>query len=332
MNTIYTSWVGGISGDSQLIMNSSMAGTLRINAIEDYRASNIVSSGIVINGEAKNCVNYANIIGVTEACGIVYSGFVDGCINYGNISSDSHCAGICISSNGGDIKNSINYGTIECELIGAGISIMTANVMNCINYGDVKAKYASGILNQSTTARNIINYGNVYTTGHGAGISNAGCKAFNMINIGNMYVNALSNDIYCGGIFGHMAFESYLAGAVSIGNIYYTNTEDNYTNDVSIGALMISLLVLKENTYYQAYDFRVYDKNNIAFKDNQTPVATLDMLNSKSFWLSLGFDEVVFNMDNLDYENEKYPTLRFENELLEKFSNIFENFETKAKT
>lgn len=158
---------GNVESPWSGMINGVRGTTIVENCINkaDFIKTTSNTSGLIVNwlesGTVKNCKNYGNITihGAFNFGVIVFKwrgGDIDSCENYGNISAAS--TGQTVTAGGivgnseigagglrGAIKNCINYGTIDCPYttsVGGIIGSLQydKNIINCANYGDIKAK------------------------------------------------------------------------------------------------------------------------------------------------------------------------------------------------
>ena len=190
--------VGGIGNQytetgSVIIKDCNNFGEIKCNTTSSWGAKG--AGGIC--GHAKNikieyCSNYGKISSSYHAGGIIGSGSnikIDKSINYGEISGvtieTGNHGGIVgwVTSNENRITNTANYGNVQTELdkiICGGIvgnissgdwdSIITTNIENCYNFGNIKTKNgeAGGIMGTQGTIcnHNEVNLKNVYNIGN----------------------------------------------------------------------------------------------------------------------------------------------------------------------
>ena len=239
-----------------------------------------IVSTLLRNGIIKNSYINTTITGNYEIGGCaskveVYSG-VNGkilnVVNRSNITANRTAGGILAQGNGNvTIKECVNYGTIK-SVKGDGAGIVCAGVGN---------HYIS----------DCINYGDIYAYDFGAGIirdSNSSiAEISNIINVGTIYIE----DDYTGQkLYGSTVGTCNVSGPIVSGAISLVDfpTKENYTFDYK------NCYVVDTSKEYQFHS-----------------VATPKQLNDKSWWISIGYDENIWNLDNLDYEKALYPTLRF---------------------
>ncbi|MGM9972097.1 MAG: hypothetical protein ACI35W_06790 [Anaeroplasmataceae bacterium] len=299
--------ISAISRDMKLISNSTVSGDIIVNGSESGVMSSIFTVGILTYGKAINCVSKIDMTSTYAAAGICRSGKAINCENYGDISSARYSYGITWS---GNVNKCINYGSMISNEEAGGIIGSYAYVYECINYGEITAVNATGIASEAMEIKNSINYGTIKGKENASGISVRNSYIINVINAGDII-----GDIYCniGSIVSYNYSESYISGAVCIGHSYSDTYE--YMGPYSYVCHNSSYLTINEGTIFQAYDFLFHSEEDTK-KDELTPIASLEMLNSKEFWISIGFSEDIFNLENLDYEAGIYPTLLFEKEIL----------------
>jgi hypothetical protein len=113
----------------------------------------------------------------------------------------------------------------------------------------------------------------------------------NKVLISNITINANSGQQ--GGGIGYL-YTSRIANSLAIniikanGSTYGVNSGGNIVNHV--------------NNNYASF--------NSPIQNNTNSIASLDQLNSSDFYITtLGWDNAIWNFDNLDYANGIYPTL-----------------------
>ncbi len=265
----------------------------------------------------KNCsVDAASSVLITTSSygyvgGIV--GYCDGntliqnCTNIGNINLDSDnsnasVGGIAGYNAGGTVRYCTNTGNVNGnqnkneEYVGGIVGYNdNGTVMSCTNSGEVSGNGSGGIVgkNEGGTVSHCTNSGEVsgdcsggivgYNYGRGAGATVSNC-----INSGD--VNGGFN---VGGIAG------WNDGTVSI----CINT-GNVSGDGGDYAGGIVGFCSASSTHLNCYATNLY-------KTTIGKIVTLQQLAEKSFWRdTLGWDEAIWNFDDLDPSSGKYPTLR----------------------
>lgn len=138
-----------------------------------------------------------DILSVSGLVGYLSEGVVDNCHVYATVIADgldySHAAGVVYDSYKGSIKNCSNHGKIEAQAKeaswAAGVlykNSSSTTIDKCTNYGNVKAKYASGVVESTNgIVTNCYNSGKVIGTAVSAAIiaSNGG-RTVNCCNKG----------------------------------------------------------------------------------------------------------------------------------------------------
>ena len=231
------------------------------------------------NGTVENCVNKAKIIStsnqvggiVGRVTGVGASGVVEiiDCVNMADIDGVSNAAGIVGRFDlGGDgkngtynVKNCANYGTITAKEVSGGIiglysnnaSGCTSYIENNLNAGNVVAtgEIIAGIsgyfrvYEQSMTVviRNNMNVGNVSTTGSGMniggiiGVGNAKAGAYTLAYNYNASLVSNANNKDNGVIASYLSANATVANNYALEMGVYGNTDfvtmvgkDNYTS------------------------------------------------------------------------------------------------------
>lgn len=271
----FTGYVDNIQIVSPYIVTNSNCGILA-----SYLSNAYVSNVKIINPYVKCKVDFGTI-----ACSIYDSLLTNVSVEGGTILGERSIGGIFYYASNCRIKRAINSANITATKeyasgIGVNIEGGGSNVVEeCINYGTIKSpKCATGIVSSGGFSHisNCINYGYTSTAGIvDFGSSSSGYYS-NLINAGSGSANTVG-DSYERGI--------EINSAVSLVN----HATDEYWN-------------IKYNNCYVVDTSKEYMYHN---------VATLKQLNDKSWWISIGYDENIWNLDNLDYEKGLYPTLRF---------------------
>ncbi len=276
-------------------------------------ATNSCAGGIV--GESRSdtlfidCENHGTIYGAGASGGILGVGAADtfiNCENYSSIESIHHAGGIAGYGNA-IFENCINYGSVTStdttiipdtgtsQAYAGGISGYRGIFANCANYGEITSvAYAGGItfdLHNQTVA-NCVNYGVIKSDNYAAGIACNATYYSEIINCAN--------------------FGAIDAGVSASGIIYNTTSwvdyDHNYDTVITNCANYGSISSNNNST-----EGIVYDKKNnkivncYVIYENATAVD----FSSKEFYTEiLGWDDAIWNLDNLDIENGIYPTIK----------------------
>ncbi len=262
--------IGGIAGTGCSITNCENNGTVTGNKHVGGIAG--MCDSVI------NCVNNGNVTGNDRAGGI--TGGIDGskftitnCENNGNVTGNGNVGGIAgiVYS----ITNCVNNGNVTSKGSSGGIAAVSDSITNCVNNGDVTTEScAGGIAYTISSVTNCVNNGNVTGNKIVGGIAGANGPITNCVNNGDVTGN---EDV--GGIVGFS--RSIITNCVNNGNVKGGGIVGR--ND---GATITDCYVIG---------------NNI----------TIDKLNSKQFYTEvLSFDESIWNLDDLDVANGKYPTLK----------------------
>lgn len=150
--------------------------------------------------------------------------------------------------------------------------------------------------------------GEINGKGDVAGIINRGSSS----TIKNCYNSATINGRdTCAGIaiFAKNIVNCINAGTIGRGGKNADGGISAYKANVEQGCVILENVLGKTYEKKDLIDcFIAFNKNK--FSDSYS-IASIDELNDKSWWISIGYDETIWNLDNLDYENGLYPTLRF---------------------
>lgn len=148
---------------------------------------------MILNGTAKNCVNYGNMLATKrDALGIGATTAIN-CQNYGDVTGCTYAMGIGAAK----AENCTNYGNITSTTAeningragAAGISLTAGRKVNCENYGTIISSYdrasSFGIGGGTDDSYGCANYGKVISKGVAAGIYNAS-RITDSINYGDI--------------------------------------------------------------------------------------------------------------------------------------------------
>ncbi len=244
------------------------------------------SSSIFINCENSGAVSGKCVVGgIAGGKDLDASMFDEGpvitfenCKNYGNISGENRISGIMGIGNFVQISNCANYGNISSSEGGA------AGIVSCLESGNnTEIRF--------TKIKNCINYGSVVVEGEGyyaGGIVGFGSESTELEDCVNF--GTVSGYEWVGGIIG-ATFDMNMAIC-----------QTTLTNCVNYGSVSG-----EKNCGSMAGRGKINLENCYVFGEG----ATLEDLNSKSFYTdTLGWDPSVWNLDDLDVEKGKYPTLK----------------------
>ncbi len=287
------SYVGGIVGSCNINENITDCENHGTVSADEY-AGGIAGGG----GSIANCKNNATVSGdnyVGGIAGLLYNyGKITNCENHGAVDGEDYIGGILggiqeYSSNT-EISYCENYGKVDGEKYVAGIAgALPEKIFACINGGNISGElYVAGIAGKSLEE------------------SNNRLDITNCLNTGNV-----SGEDVVGGIVGYCNDMADLSHCISFGKI---------SGDSSVGGVVGEYRkpLMHCASYgdillggYQVYDINgingmEYDRNcNFVLNDN----ATANDFNSKSFYIEkLGFSEEIWNLDELDVKNGKFPT------------------------
>ncbi len=174
--------------------------------------------------------NHGDIIGLNYAAGIISHGeyaYIDSCINHGNIQTvgeGEHAGGIACGRNCNYLSGCINYGKVSSYRYVGGIVSQSASVFDCINYGEVRGElsYVGGIAGDVEAdysyVSGCINHGDVYgyswVGGISGGMGDSDSTVADCVNLGN--ITGIRNNI--GGILGD-SYECTLTKCYNAGNV-----------------------------------------------------------------------------------------------------------------
>ncbi len=268
--------VGGIvgSGSGNLIIDNC---TIDANSsiFGDYSVGGIVGLG----AEVRNCVNNATISSKGIAGGIAGQAVsVTNCVNNGSVSGGTRFFY--------DGKN----------LVG-GIVGYAESVMRCTNTATVTGTYdVGGIVGRCTSISNCSNSGTVSGDFRVGGICG---RPIGDLSITNCMNNASvsCNDLICGA-----------GGILGCPDLGEESESATITNCVNIGDIILKDIVSKES----GISSPAYTGNNAKIVNCHSLGAntSADELSEKQFYIDLGFDEELWDLDDLDIENGKYPKLK----------------------
>ncbi len=206
---------------------------------------------------------------------------VKNCTNYASIIGSDCVGGIIsgwweISQPRASIENCANYGSVTGKEVAGGIwgcvstSVMPNVFDNCVNYGAVTSNMIAGGI-----------IGHIYYP----------TTSFLFENCAN-YGSVTSECMETAGIVGW--------GDLDV-NVY---SPIHLENCINFGVCRGGNDLIIE---FMGFDISVTITNCFSLDEN----VTIDQLNSKSFYTdTLGWSEEIWNFDDLDAENGKYPTLK----------------------
>ncbi len=287
------SYVGGIVGSCNINENITDCENHGTVSADEY-AGGIAGGG----GSIANCKNNATVSGdnyVGGIAGLLYNyGKITNCENHGAVDGEDYIGGILggiqeYSSNT-EISYCENYGKVDGEKYVAGIAgAIPEKIFACINGGNISGElYVAGIAGKSLEE------------------SNNRLDITNCLNTGNV-----NGEDVVGGIVGYCNDMADLSHCISFGKISGDSSVGGVVGEyrkplmycASYGDILLG--------GYQVYDINgingmEYDRNcNFVLNDN----ATANDFNSKSFYIEkLGFSEEIWNLDELDVKNGKFPT------------------------
>ncbi len=324
--------VGGVAGIFSNIINCTNNGTVMgsgyiggiIGSAEDYEIGGILS-GCVNNGTVTgqqnvvggiagrtyvsivDCTNYGDVTGTEYIGGIAGRinnqalNFISKCINHGSITGTDYVGGIVGTAI--RVNNCTNYGDVVGEYVYiGGIAGYVREISNCTNYGHVAGdetdKYGEntdsvgGIAGRANLATNCNNNGLVTGQWNVGGIIGIGYYNNNTDTAEAVITNCINNGSvkatkdYVGSIVGLGSTAASISHCVNIGSISGRNSTGAIAGGNTMSGTMADCYALNQN-------------------------ATAAELSSKKFYTeTLGFDETVWNFDNLNIGAGKYPVLK----------------------
>ena len=184
----------------------------------DFSANDSNIAGLVhtaSNCHIENCINTGNITDAYEAAGIVASinnSEIKNCTNKGDITNAEGAVGICAYAYNTKVEECSNYGNIiDNEYVASGIvgCILQAQIINCTNYGKIKADdcaagifYANsrddeGYYDQKDIIQGCTNNGEITSIDVAAGIVSSiyNCNIDNCTNNGDVQAGSLGGGI-----------------------------------------------------------------------------------------------------------------------------------------
>lgn len=184
----------------------------------DFSVNDSYIAGLVhtaSNCHIENCINTGNITDAYEAAGIVASinnSEIKNCTNKGDITNAEGAVGICVSANNTKVEECSNYGNIiDNEYVASGIVgiILQAQIINCTNYGKIKANNCAagicysnsrddeGYYDQKEIIQGCTNNGEITSTDLAAGIVSIiyNCNIDNCTNSGDVQAGSLGGGI-----------------------------------------------------------------------------------------------------------------------------------------
>ncbi len=285
--TDQTAQLGLFTSSSGVIQDLHMKGirfivNLQSTAVQDYRIVGGISSGIACGGivAGSGGTSFINC-SVDKNSYISISG--DGVNEW-----DGGVGGIVgTSSDYNSWINCQNYATISSNVGAVGGIVGYGSGLNIVNGG------------KGDIFENCANYGSVTGTDFVGGIAGYyNAKSFvNCFNAGTVTDTYADNySTFAGGIVGIGGRNTILENCVNVGTVMAHGWNQCIFGNVETGT--------NDTTDFSWMDNFV---NCHAIGDNES----VEMLNSKSFYTdTLGWSEDIWNLDDLDIENGKYPTLK----------------------
>ncbi len=282
----YSAVCGGMIGDAYNLTLENC--TVDKTSVINTNTGSV--GGLVGNGTDVcfiNCENHASVSGRDGVGGL--AGGVAGelvefinCTNTGTVTSQGNAGGFVASATG-KFQNCTNSGAVSGDrcvggLIGWGTGSFTA----CTNSGTVNGRsYVGGIAGDGHYRfTDCMNAGSVNGIGRVGGIigeCDEVVTIVNCANFGTVYGKNSVAGIACGG-------KCTATGCINYG-------------ELSCGENVSAYPIASSGTFQNCY---------APGKD-----LTVEQLNTKSFYTgTLGWDASVWNLDGLDVENGKYPTLK----------------------
>ncbi|MBE6550003.1 MAG: hypothetical protein E7670_06200 [Ruminococcaceae bacterium] len=297
------SYAGGFVGSlggysfSLTITNSYNSGDISVSGNNDSSAGGLVGYGASGGSSSltiTNSYNSGDISASNHVGGLVGELFgSEGCLyitnsyNSGNISSSNSAGGLVGYCYGGSssltITNSYNSGNISSSnsaggLVGYNSSSLT--ITNSYNSGDISV---SG--NNGSSAGGLVGYG-----------ASGGSSSLTITNSYNSGDISASNHV--GGLVGcNYGPTLYITNSYNSGNI-----SSSYRAGGLVGFSIDTVSCAITNSYSLV-------KGNKGENGKPCSVAQLD---SKEFYTeTLGWSEEVWDLSSLDFNNKKYPKLKF---------------------
>lgn len=302
-----TTYIGGIIGlvqDHCSVVSCVNDGMIGCEGVS-YGVGGIVGCG---NGRIENCTNASSISVTADGknspsvraggiCGIAgYNLSLLSCVNTGNVT-------VMIKTQG-------NSSAVSCGGI-VGYTESGCVIVSCSNYGDISGDTLGAVTHfdfggivgtlENATIRNCLNHGNItsrFWTGGIVGVTNGSDSLIeNCLNLGTIsgtYTYSTAGIVadYEAWVGGQYDYEYALVrDCVNIGQIL--NKEDKHRFGIAHGG----------NTVENSYAIELHKSKGETVSQEQ--------LQEKSFWRdTLGWDEAIWNFDDLDPSSGKYPTLR----------------------
>ncbi len=207
--------VGGVVGSCDGTLNACASyGTVAASSWNSGGITGLVST----TGEAKYCVNYANVTSVDAVGGVAGAshGSINHCVNYASVKgSAGTIGGILGNMPEGSVVNCTNYGEISGTNHVAGIvgnapwrEGSTKTISSCVNRGT--------ILNSSYFGAGIFGAGDQLT------VSN--CKNTGAIGGAGDCVGGIAGAVYAGTTVTNCTNMNTVKGKTNLGGIAYSNT------------------------------------------------------------------------------------------------------------
>lgn len=295
-----------------------------------------IGRGMNDDGPAyKNCINYGNLTGTSAATGIGYNSYqyfypcYQNCINYGDINCESDfCCGIGCCGMSAYFDNSytedspfyfncINYGNVSSD----------ANQAYGIGYADLRK---NGYAQKAVGFGNCINYGNINAPdeAHGIGVADAGASKGssgrrgvefsyfrNCINVGT-----ISSDYAAVGIGVGSCFEFCMNfGNLSMNNVIIVRGINDIVSLKSVlncskmDGIFIFPLAANISDYDcidSYYCYTLGENVDTIYNTSIGQEITIEELTSQFLIEKMHYDEGVWNLENIDFVNKIFPTLK----------------------
>lgn len=320
--------IGGLIGDASGATLDYCFSTVSITAGSDY----IVKAGGLIGKSTDNDIRSCYAIGnvsVAKGTDRLYAGGLIGYSQGGTIIQDSSATG------------DVNISVTESHSISAGglVGDSGGEILRCYATGNVLAKtestdvlifvYAGGLVGQSDNT--VID--SCYATGNATAIGSTSVYAGGLVahfdvsasqSLYRFYAKhcyATGNaTVIChttepnypfacaGGLFGDCGV-NWLEGCLAIGNV----SSDGFGEYGHAAAFSYRFYVYENGTLF-AYDGQTFTVDGTAAESDSEKVVltcTATNLSSADFYKNtLGFDESIWDLSDLDFESGKLPTLK----------------------
>jgi hypothetical protein len=323
--------VGGLVGFGYLVSDSSIIDSSIIVSVSGTGTSNV--GGILAYGYEAESVTVTNTsISVSYEGSNIGTLFVGGISGNVTLVTDSIISEILLNIEststvniGGVVGNIVNGNVENTDVSGSIIAIVNSLNNTFSLVGGIAGYSSSSIISTSSTKLSIdatITSNEIAAIGGMVGRFQDNSQILNSVsnNVIDVTTNILANSTYVGGFVGY-SYESSIMSSISIGSISSSAVGhiavggfaggvmwSDYTNSVAFVDYtdhLISLvgMLSDTDTINNCYNYE-------SFSSEQNEIVLLVNLNSSLFYTEiLKWEDNIWNLSILDFENELYPIL-----------------------